>query len=143
VAVYKAMNTRSIRTFVLAPVNPLIAVKTAESSFACNRSVFTLPDCLFSTKQYQAKVRTIDARPKSVVVESLITLNPFYEYNQMVYCQRKVNENVAPFPGPSLSALTLPPCRSTMRFTFARPIPVPGKSGSRCSLSNGRKSLST
>ena len=39
---------------------------------------------------------------------------------------------MAPFPG-SAVAQTLPPCRTTMRCTIARPTPVPSNSSSRCS----------
>src|SRR5680860_334869 len=48
---------------------------------------------------------------------------------------------VAPLSG-SASAHTRPPCRATIRFTLARPIPVPSNSFAECSRWNTLKSLS-
>ena len=42
-----------------------------------------------------------------------------------------VKKNVEP-RSTAESAHTLPPCLSTMRFTIARPTPVPSKSSARC-----------
>src|SRR5579883_1224030 len=51
-----------------------------------------------------------------------------------------VNRNVAPWPTEP-SAITVPPCRRTMRWTVASPTPCPGNSSARWSRWNGRNSL--
>ena len=47
--------------------------------------------------------------------------------------------NLAPFPTPSLSAVMLPPCRSTRRCTIARPRPRPDRIVSEAPCLNGSK----
>ena len=53
----------------------------------------------------------------------------------------RVQRNVAPW-STALSAHTRPPWRSTIRWTVARPIPVPGNLDCRCRRWNGVKSRS-
>src|SRR6266446_745307 len=52
----------------------------------------------------------------------------------------RVQRKVAPL-STELSAHTRPPCRSTIRCTVARPMPVPGNFASECRRWNGAKSL--
>jgi len=54
----------------------------------------------------------------------------------------RVKKKVAPL-STSPSAHTRPPCRATIRWTVARPIPVPLNSASLCSRWNGTNSFST
>ena len=52
-----------------------------------------------------------------------------------------VKKNVAP-SFTAACAQTRPPCLETIRWTIARPMPVPSNSDSRCNRWNGEKSLS-
>lgn len=47
------------------------------------------------------------------------------ERRHRVYVAGRSNENVAPCPGVD-ATVTLPPWRSTTRFTMLKPIPLPG-----------------
>src|SRR5262249_39662745 len=75
--------------------------------------------------------RHVEVMQAQVVTDHLARWRFVVDYDDMLgagahdavaICSRMMK--VAPRPGPSLSALTLPPCSSTMRLTIDRPSPV-------------------
>ena len=70
-------------------------------------------------------------RRRICVLQACSELNPQPSESSLSLAP-SVKENVAPWSGPGESPQTSPSCRRTIRYTVARPTPVPENSRAEC-----------